>query len=91
MKQNNSLAVDLTEDDISRGVPLSCDHCPIALALRRITGDKWTVDGIRARRAGKDGDSFSLPVPAVTFAGNFDHGLPVKPFSFTLSLKASKR
>lgn len=73
--------VDVMAEDIARGTRNNCFCCPIALALRRVTG--MSVD------ASGDYISWGLetaltPRKAAKFMKAYDAGDAVQPLSFTL-------
>jgi hypothetical protein len=81
-----TITVDVTEDDIAKAWP-SIKGCPIALAISRSIGRAAMVG---ARNASVH-ESFvagevELPVEARVFVKDVDHGRPVKPISFQLSV-----
>ena len=77
--------VNVTREDISLGVEVSCDGCPIARAIsRNIPGSQVFVLGDTAII---NGGWVSLPRECLEFVCRFDNGLPVAPFSFTLDLQ----
>lgn len=78
------MRVDVTEDDIRRGVRGNHNRCPVALAVQRegfphamvsaviCEGDTW-----------RPGHLHSPTPPEVrVFTSQFDAGVDVKPFSF---------
>lgn len=75
------LKIEVSREDIQRGIPKSACYCPIALALKRafpnshikVTGTLF-IDGRR----------FSLPAICNTFMGAFDTNKAVEPFEFEL-------
>lgn len=82
-------SIDVTADDIDRGVERSHHFCPIALSLKRIFRDYRTVSVGRSRfSVTLDNDSVYhglLPSKASSFTHTFDMGLDVLPFSFEVS------
>lgn len=76
------MKINVTAKDISLGKPYMCACCPIALALRskfknkliKVIADEFSVDHI----------DYELPIKAQNFITRFDHGMKVKPFSFTV-------
>lgn len=76
-----AVAVDVTADDIAKGVEGSCWLCPVARALRRAVG-------VRASTAGGacwyKADRTYLPNRVARWVARFDTGNPVRPFRFTV-------
>ena len=84
------IKVEVTQEDIAKGVRADCDFCPVALALRRATGWIWAVRKMRAERF-----SYFVFVPHLvvalphvveTFIDTFDKSGEGSPFSFELEL-----
>ena len=75
------MRIEVTADDIAKGMKSNCYQCPIALAIRRVTGDvfvgRWIV---------VNGKRFDKIKSVSEFIANFDDGRPVEPFSFHLPL-----
>lgn len=86
------MLIEVRQSDIDRGERSCAQGCPIALALRRATGDVWSIypdaggwwatDPFRHR-------TFMLPPEAQAFARSYDYrrGEPVQPFTFDLPLE----
>lgn len=83
------IEVNVTKEDIIKGVPKDGQSCPIALALLRATGadevdvtrESITIDrgGVRKR--------IKAPETATAFIDAFDYGYALDPISFTLEFK----
>lgn len=76
--------INVTKDDILRGVKWDSSSCPIALALRRQFKTKLVDvdnDDITIRRA-----VLLTPKRAQRFLVRFDSGSRVRPFCFKLTL-----
>lgn len=85
------LEIQVTAQDIKEGIPLSATRCPIARALRRVTGKIWAVhpsfNGLRAHALVLYGDGpqpYDLPKTAARFITRFDKSLNPPPFKFNL-------
>lgn len=79
-----SLTVEVTEDDIKKGVPGEADACAIVRAVRRATGRRVVnIDG-ESVEIMKDDFYMALPKKAKQFVLDFDDGKDVEPFSFVL-------
>ena len=78
------MKVNVTAEDIARGIRVSANSCPVARALQRCTGDRLaTVDGSRATvNYHRNFARFRLPPEVSYFVSDFDAGRPVAPFSF---------
>jgi hypothetical protein len=79
------MIISVTHADITEGVKNACNHCPIALAIKRA----FNCDCVMVLA------SFDIivnsqqytsedPETVQEFINNFDNGFPVQPFSFTL-------
>jgi hypothetical protein len=81
MRRVGRVRVEVTAEDIAKGVPERPCFCPVARALRRVgvepSVNGWWLD-LRC----------SIPTPAdvVTFMGAFDNERPVEPFAFDIEL-----
>lgn len=80
--------VDVTQEDIDKGIKHDAACCPIALAFRRLypfcMAGVYNLffcdqDGIAIMKA-------PLEPEAVEFIKDFDCGKPIQPFSFTFNL-----
>lgn len=79
-----TVKVDVTEFDIAWGVPRSPCRCPVALALRRVTGQSWDVFGTSATP--EEGKTVSLPFTVVAFISVFDSDRRhAQPFTFSFT------
>jgi len=91
------LVIEVTQDDIAKGVNNECMWCPVALAARRALG--WpsdpsgglevlgTDDGHAVMVAG--GPAWMLPPEASEFIEAFDHGDAVTPSTFIARLESA--
>jgi hypothetical protein len=81
--------IDVTFADIDAGLSRP-DACPIALAVRRQTGERVRVGPVYAgpeprwRIEDGDGRRCVLPAEAARFARDFDRGAGVYPIAFDL-------
>jgi hypothetical protein len=66
------LKVTVTTQDIKTGHPFEAGSCPIARALRRVSGE-YLVFAWRNGEALIGGQKFSLPKKAEKFIDEFDH------------------
>lgn len=79
--------IEVTQDDIDCGKRLTCDKCPVALAIRRVSRFRWNIYSRRAiQRNGPR--SVDLPPEVSSFIRDFDNRTPVQPFSFEINLTA---
>jgi hypothetical protein len=80
------ITISVTEIDIDLGVRLDCWECPIARAMFRATGEKYSVDGASAFVVGERHRRVSLPDSAIQFIRDFDLGNFPKPFEFEVEV-----
>ena len=77
------MKVTVTAEDIEQGVRSHPSACPLALALRRRTGEVVRINDLGdVWRGGRM--SYQLFPPAWRFLRNFDAGKPVKAATFML-------
>lgn len=90
MKEMKTIHIEVTQDDINRGIPKNACRCPIALAVRRTTGVECAVrpcgSYLHQNGSGIDVVSFALPDIASRFIKMFDEYGSVQPFSFDISI-----
>lgn len=79
--------INVTKQDIKRGVPHEPDSCPIARAAKRSFGRKAYVEVMSSvavlKRGGEEEVNYRYTEKAGQFIENFDNGNHVEPFSFT--------
>jgi hypothetical protein len=80
--------INPTKHDIKCGKARDPLRCPLARALRRLTGNTWAVDATLATRL-IDGLQVRLPKQATAFITAFDVGRAVSPIRFLLDLPAN--
>ena len=79
--QMDVIRIEVTEDDIRKGIKFSAHSCPLALALKRALNhpNAW----IGPDSFGVADDSLGrTPPTAITFIKTFDGGNKVEPFVF---------
>ena len=85
--------IDVTDEDIRCGSRHRSSLCPIALAAQRVVSPManafcqalcwWTgQDYLEGRYR-----IVNLPPEASQFVRDFDHGVPVKPFKFSIEVE----
>jgi hypothetical protein len=77
--------INVTQEDIDKGIPKECGKCPVALAIKRAGNFEFvSVDGCEIYI---DGSDFACPNEVDFFIRDFDTGGPsaVFPFSFELT------
>lgn len=84
--------IHVSQEDIDQGCQLQADNCPVFHALARQApppvGTTWFGDIIEwsvALGTLDTGSVYQMPRSVERFVSRFDHGKPVKPFSFYLS------
>lgn len=76
--------INVTQQDIDKGIKRTCLTCPVAIAMARATGKSITVSresfwyGMRRIR---------LPKEAIDFIWAFDDDRKVEPFSFEVTIE----
>lgn len=80
-----TMRIDVTQEDIDKGVKKCHCTCPIALALKRQTRVAYEVSD-DCVVAVTDRFAHGLPEHASSFIRAFDMGLIVAPFSFELDI-----
>jgi hypothetical protein len=76
------LTIKVTQCDINRGKRAECGKCPVAIAIKRATGENRVVVGAGWARVGEMG--YPLPDKVYDFIERFDFAKPVKPIRFAL-------
>lgn len=76
------MKITVTAEDIALGLPGSCSHCPVAMAIARDTGSRGVrVDGVEIFVCDR---RFSAPPSVSNFINHFDdwdsEALPPEPF-----------
>lgn len=77
------MRIDVSLSDIRLGIRRSHCDCPIALAIRRATGNHGVFVAYNGVQIG-DGMTY-LPIEATQFIVAFDNSENVQPFSFDLT------
>lgn len=78
------MTVHVTQEDIECGDKDNVFRCPIALALRRETQQRWMV---KKHFAYYPCGQVHLSDPVQAFIADFDAGRQVSPFSFSFELE----
>lgn len=78
------MVITVTAKDIRDGNRMFPETCPVALAVRRETGQPFIVG---ARHVWLKSRRYCLPKKAQTSILDFDEGRKMKPFSFELNLE----
>jgi len=81
------IRVEVTSDNIARGLASSTNDCPVARAIQDAIG--WSHDGFAVmvdnNRIEVGPFGFGVPQKVRRFTEQFDMGKKVKPFTFWLS------
>lgn len=78
--------IEVTQDDIMKGLPKSFTRCALATAMSRHLGKPVRVLGLSFTIDG-DNNLYPLPDIAVKFGIAFDTGCVVEPFTFHVTTK----
>jgi hypothetical protein len=86
-----TVTISVTQDDIDSGERMDPARCPVALAVTRILKDGYragvglcTVGILDNRHDQVDISTLSQAVS--DFISDFDAGVPVEPFTFTIEI-----
>lgn len=88
------MKIEVTQDDIDKGIKCRHESCPIALAVKRqVENNGVSVDRTRAIIYGDDDNPsiFPLSKTCVKFIRDFDKSITVKPFKFILKYEPPTR
>lgn len=77
--------IHVTQEDIENGERNRASRCPVAIAIKRATGNASVYVGTLDMSIGEFLD-MSLPRKLVKFIGRFDSGKAVHPFTFTIDI-----
>ena len=84
------IRIDVTAEHIAKGRRVSCHLCPIARAMKPVVDGRISIAEENVYGILKDRPQIQwsrrLPRRAQAFICAFDDGLPVKPFSFILTI-----
>jgi len=75
------MLIEVTQDDIERGVVADCFRCPIANAVRDVLGPDAVVR-VECDFMDIGAKTVKLPIEAMKFIEAFDAEESVEPFSF---------
>ena len=91
----NIVVIEVTEEDIKKGVRADCGKCPIALAIGRHLPEDICVDVkytyahfYRQHNTLELRDflyRYKMPTEAGEFINQFDAGIKVRPIKFTIA------
>jgi hypothetical protein len=82
-----AVIIEITKEDIAAGDTDNCTTCPVALAMRRATGELWSVDYLEVNRR-RDGAAVVLPELVTDWIERFDIHEEVLPLQFELEIPA---
>jgi len=77
------IRVEVTEEDIAKGIRENCRLCPIARAIKRLGHEEVAVMGDSIEIGTVD---FEAPPEVDAFVEAFDAFRPVQPFAFDLEI-----
>lgn len=83
------MRVNVTQEHIDKGARMSCDGCPIALALKEAGLPDVEVFANRVSRNAftSDLETWELPTNARAFIQSFDNYRIVEPFHFDIEVQ----
>lgn len=78
------IEINVTQEDINKGIKSDCSKCPIALAANRVIPNGALAVGGASITYWNEKEAISILLPeiALKFIRDFDSGRKVKPFSF---------
>lgn len=76
---SRTVTVEVTAEDIAKGRPNRCGECPVALALRRATGQKLYVNDQGEWHDDENGGEYSENFVVSTSLDTREHGAPSLP------------
>lgn len=79
------MVIEVTQDDIDKGVKNNACQCPVARAIARGTEEEWVVDSHSLVRM-RDARVWHTPPAAYWFINRYDQGESVEPFTFELPI-----
>ena len=85
-KPTKTVSVDVTHDDIAKGLKSRPGRCPISIAVARAIGAQCNVYWDNMHVLGSSKAVVSLPPAAKFFIQDFDSGEDVQPFIFEISI-----
>ena len=82
------MKIQVTQEDIDAGKQKDIHCCPLALAIKRVTGKEIQVVTDYFDLVNENGlfEIYDLPEIAANFRRDFDHCLTVEPFEFELDI-----
>lgn len=80
------MTINVTQEDINKGVRNSCTKCPVALAVHRALNKMVRVgfSGVRVEFSIGVLQFLRIPQECQDFMARFDFGMPVQPFEFEI-------
>lgn len=79
------MRIQVTQDDIDKGIPKDCNACPVARAVRRALNADAVSAAARIRvQKGSKRIHYKPSLRVFKFYRQFDGGYFVKPFTFEL-------
>ena len=87
------ISVEVTQSDIDQGEKQACEHCPIAIAVRRASGGyPWVGRFFISVTTAEGHVEYATPHSVYDFIDRFDEAgkIAVEPFGFELSTRAER-
>lgn len=79
------ITIDVTQDDINKGIKENCRFCPVALAVQRTFNDP-EMDVFSPCIKNCEEDRVASPSSVCDFIDRYDNGESVQPFSFEIDV-----
>ena len=77
------MLIEITKEDIEKGIPGDKCACPVALAILR-AGDFWNIS-VGSEEMIVNNTKHTAPTIVKIFVWRFDRGAAVEPFKFVLA------
>lgn len=89
MVTKKKVKVEVTKQDIARGIKRDGYSCPVARAMKRTLHRRKIWVGWHYYQIGEDGAFITLPPTVTQFVKAFDSGKKVEPFTFEVDGSAA--
>lgn len=80
------IRINVTKRDLEQGRRFMPGSCPVARAVQRHEGFEKARVGSYSISTGTDGVAIDLPGRIANFISDFDQGIAVNPFSFSIEV-----
>jgi hypothetical protein len=77
-------SIQVTADDIRDATPRNCTSCPVAQALKRYFKTEDVIVGA-GKKVWAGPHMYHIDKDTILWIAKYDAGMPVSPFTFTLT------